>query len=57
MDNFLKKYADLAPQLADASLMYVAELENADTLFSLDRRDFLVYRLSDNRSLQLLPKA
>ena len=57
MDNFLTKYADLAPQLADASLMYVAELENADTLFSLDRRDFLVYRLSDNRSLQLLPTA
>jgi uncharacterized protein len=42
MDGFLRKYADQDPQLADASLMYVAETEKVDTLFSLDRRDFLV---------------
>jgi predicted nucleic acid-binding protein len=55
MDGFLKKYADQVPQLADASLMYVAERENINTVFSLDRRDFQVYRLSDNRPLNLLP--
>ena len=56
IDSFLKKYADQVPQLADASLMYVAEQEGIETIFSLDRRDFLVYRLSGNRTLQLLPK-
>ncbi len=55
MDSFLTKYADQSPQLADASLMYIAEQEKMDTLFTLDRRDFLVYRLSDNRTLTLLP--
>jgi predicted nucleic acid-binding protein len=57
MGSFLAKYADQSPQLADASLMYVAEKENINTLFSLDRRDFSVYRLSDNRTLKLLPEA
>jgi predicted nucleic acid-binding protein len=56
MDTFLKKYADQSPQLADASLMYVAEVEKLEVLFSLDRRDFLVYRLTDDRALQLLPE-
>jgi predicted nucleic acid-binding protein len=56
MDGFLKRYADQDPQLADGSLMFVAEQEKIDTFFSLDRRDFLVYRLSDNRPLHLLPE-
>jgi predicted nucleic acid-binding protein len=56
MDMFLLKYADQKPQLADASLMYIAEVESIDTIFTLDRRDFLVYRLSGRRTLQLLPE-
>ncbi len=56
MDEFLTKYADQNPQLADASLMFVAEKEKIDTIFTLDRRDFLVYRLTNNQSLHLLPQ-
>ncbi len=56
MDSFLKKYADQSPQLADASLMYVAEKENVNVIFTLDRRDFSIYRLSDSRPLELLPE-
>jgi predicted nucleic acid-binding protein len=56
MDGFLKKYADQSPQLADASLMYVAEKENTDLVFTLDRRDFGVYRLAKNQPLRLLPE-
>jgi predicted nucleic acid-binding protein len=55
IDAFLQKYADQKPQLADASLMYVAEVERIETIFTLDRRDFLVYRLSGKRRLELLP--
>jgi uncharacterized protein len=56
MDAFLQKYADQSPQLANASLMYVAERENIDLVFTLDRRDFGVYRLARNQPLRLLPE-
>lgn len=56
MDKFLQKYADQSPQLADASLMYIAERENINLVFTLDRRDFGVYRLTSNQPLRLLPE-
>jgi hypothetical protein len=55
MAGFLRKYRSLHPQIADASLVYLAEREGLDAVFTLDRRDFLVYRLSGNRKLNLLP--
>ena len=55
MAGFLRKYRSLHPQIADASLVYLAEREGLDAVFTLDRRDFLVYRLSGNRRLNLLP--
>ena len=54
---FLRRYRDLPADLADAALMYLAERENIDTIFTLDRRDFSVYRLRGNRSARLLPRA
>ena len=53
--KIMHQYRDLNAQLADACLIYLAEREGIDTVFTLDRRDFLVYRLKGNRSLQLLP--
>jgi len=38
------------------SLVYLAEHEKIETIFTLDRRDFSVYRLGDKRSLNLLPE-
>lgn len=55
ISKFLRKYADLGAQLADASLMYVAEKEKIDTVFTLDRRDFSVYRTNKNRALKIVP--
>lgn len=55
ISKFLRKYADLGAQLADASLMYVAEKEKIDTVFTLDRRDFSVYRTRNNRALKIVP--
>ena len=46
----------LNAQLADAALVYLAEREGLDTVFTLDRRDFSVYRFSRNRSFHLLPE-
>jgi hypothetical protein len=52
---FLKRYRKMGAQIADAALVYLAEREGIDTLFTLDRRDFLVYRLGNGRSLRVLP--
>jgi predicted nucleic acid-binding protein len=53
---FLRKYQKIRPQLADACLVYLAEEQDIDTIFTLDRRDFSSYRLGRNRSLTLLPR-
>jgi predicted nucleic acid-binding protein len=41
--SFLRKYQKLRPQLADASLVYLADREDLDTVFTLDPRDFSTY--------------
>jgi uncharacterized protein len=52
---FLDRYASAGAQLADAALMYLAEREGIDTVFTLDRRDFSVYRTTDGRALRIVP--
>lgn len=56
MMSFLRKYQKRRPQLADACLVYLAEQEDLDTVFTLDRRDFSTYRIGRNRSFKLLPE-
>ncbi len=51
----MKRYRKLKPQLADAALVHLAQRENIDTVFTLDQRDFRVYRTQSNRALKLLP--
>jgi predicted nucleic acid-binding protein len=50
-----KRYRDLRPQLADLTLLYLAETEQITTVFTLDRRDFLVFRDSSDRAFRLIP--
>jgi predicted nucleic acid-binding protein len=54
--QFFDQYRDQEPQLADAALVYLAERENIDTIFTLDHRHFSVFRLPGNRHLNLLPQ-
>lgn len=56
LQDFLLRYADLDPQIADASLVYTADALGADAIFTLDRRDFLVLRNSRGRPFRLLPE-
>jgi len=51
----LKKYGDFGMQLADAALVHLAMRDGLDTIFTLDRRDFSVYRLPRGRAFQILP--
>jgi predicted nucleic acid-binding protein len=53
--EFLQRYRGIGAQVADAALVYLAEREETETVFTLDRRDFPSYRLRGNRSLRLLP--
>jgi len=54
--KILQQYRKLNAQLADAALVHLAEREGLDTVFTLDRRDFSVYRFSGKRSFHLLPE-
>lgn len=50
-----EEYADLSPQLADLSLLYLAEQQGTRSILTLDRRDFAVYRDLGGRPFDLLP--
>ncbi|MGQ9570521.1 MAG: toxin-antitoxin system, toxin component [Thermodesulfovibrionales bacterium] len=41
--------------LADATLVAVAEAEGISTIFTLDHKDFKVYRTKYGKSFKLLP--
>lgn len=56
MNQARATYDDLHPQLADLSLLYLAQRERVRHVFTLDRRDFLVYRDTAGQPFQLLPE-
>jgi uncharacterized protein len=51
----MKKYRDIRIQLADAALVHLAARDGLDTVFTLDRRDFSVYRLPRGKAFRILP--
>jgi len=54
--EIMTKYASLRPQLADAALVYLARRDGIETIFTLDRRDFSVYRTARKRPFHILPE-
>jgi predicted nucleic acid-binding protein len=55
LDRFRHRYPKLGPQLADATLVHLAERDGMDLIFTVDRRDFSIYRIGKNRAFRLLP--
>jgi len=53
--ELMKKYASRRMDLADAALLRVAEREGIGKIFTVDRRDFSVYRLHGRIRPALLP--
>jgi len=53
--ELMEKYADLPMDLADAALVRVAERDGLRTVFTVDRRDFGIYRLKGRRRLDIVP--
>lgn len=52
----IKKYEEIGPQLADAALVYLADREGIDTIFTLDRRDFSAHRSGSKRPFRIVPR-
>ena len=54
--SILKKYRGIRIQLADAALVHLAARDGLDTIFTLDQRDFSVYRLPKGRAFRVIPE-
>ncbi len=53
--KLMEKYKDLRPQLADSALVYLAERDDFDLIFTLDRRDFSVYQRGRKHPFGIIP--
>ncbi len=56
ISDVLTQYESLGLQLADASLVYLAEQLNTTRLITFDERDFRVVRLEDGRHFDLITR-
>lgn len=53
--DLMAKYRDLPMDLADAALVALAERLSCRRVFTLDRRDFRVYRPKGLRTFEIIP--
>ena len=53
--ELMQKYSDRQMDLADAALIRVAERENIRTIFTVDGKDFAVYRLHGRIRPTIIP--
>jgi uncharacterized protein len=54
MVELMEKYSDLPMDLADASLVSLAEYLNNGRILTVDRRDFSIYRWGNNQPFENL---
>lgn len=54
IERYYRKYADQNPDLADLSLLALAERTGVRDILAIDARDFSVYRLASGRALNNL---
>jgi predicted nucleic acid-binding protein len=54
--GLMKRYEDIHPQLADVALVYLAGREKIDTIFTLDHRDFSIYRSGRRSTFRVVPE-
>ncbi|MGA2404301.1 MAG: PIN domain-containing protein [Syntrophobacteraceae bacterium] len=52
----MSKYRDLPMDLADAALVTIAEAKKIKSIFTLDHKDFSLYRPSHIKRFELIPK-
>lgn len=57
IQELMAKYRAQPMDPADAALVRVAEREGLDCVFTVDRRDFEVYRIGKRKTFRILPEA
>jgi hypothetical protein len=55
MRRLMQKYKELPMDLADAALVRIAEREGLRRVFTIDRRDFAVYRPAKIGRFEIIP--
>ena len=53
--KLLGKYRNIRPQIADATLVYLAERDGFDVIFTFDMRDFAVYQAGRKGAFRIIP--
>lgn len=53
--ELMEKYADQPMDLADASLVIIAETHRIETIFTLDKKDFSIYRPKHCQYFKIIP--
>lgn len=53
--DLMKKYSDRPMDLADATLVVIAEIHKVKTMFTLDRDDFSIYRPRHCTHFNIIP--
>jgi len=56
IQELMAKYRDQPMDFADAALVCVAERDGLDRVFTVDRRDFEVYRIGKRKIFQIIPE-
>jgi hypothetical protein len=51
----MKQYRDLPMDLADATLVALADVLEISKIFTLDHKDFSIYRFKQKRRFTLIP--
>lgn len=54
--DFMEKYSDKQIDIADASLIVLAEMHKIKTIFTLDRKDFSIYKAKHCRNFEIIPR-
>lgn len=53
--KLMRQYVDLPMDFADATLVQIAKRQGIEQIFTLDRRDFAVYRLGRGKAFTIIP--
>lgn len=55
LQELMAKYRDRPMDLADAAIVWVAERDGLDRVFTVDRRDYEVYRIGRRKRFRIIP--
>jgi uncharacterized protein len=56
LEELMRKYSDRPMDLADATIVLIAESLKIRTIFTLDKKDFSIYRPKHCRHFEIIPE-